>query len=168
MRACSLSHQHCWGRSPCPGRSAPGSLVAPQSHLRPLPSPAPGQRNGGGAGPAGPGRGRARMRSGPPSSAAAGARATTHRCLRGLRHQRFQAATPMSGSGLHPPCPAMAASRASRRQRGRRRGGRCHRMSRWPTAGWQRSLHGTRGRHGGEGGQGKEMKNRSNSFFFKI
>lgn len=125
-----LSHQHCWGRSPCPGRSAPGSHVALQPRLRPHPSPAPpGQRNGGGAGPAGQGWDRERTRSGPPSSAAAGVRVTSPRQLQGFRHRRFQEATPMSGSDLRPPCPAMVASRASRKRKGRRRGGRCRRMS---------------------------------------
>lgn len=134
-------YQHCWGRSPCPGRSAPASPVVPQLHLQPHPSPAPpGQRSGGGAGPAGPERGRARKRSGPPSSAAAGATVTIPRGQRGCRPRRFQAATLRSSSVLRLPCPAMAASRVSRRQRGRRRGARCHRMSRWPTADWQRSL----------------------------
>lgn len=128
LLSCSLSHRHCWGRSPYPGRSAPGSRAVPQPHPRPPPSPAPpGQRSGDGAGPR---RGRARTRTGPPSSAAAAVGATSRRCLQGFRRRRFLAATPMSGSGLRPPCPAMAASRASRRQRGRRRGGRCHRMSR--------------------------------------
>ena len=126
-----LSHQRCWGRSPCPGRNAPGSLVAHQPHIQLPPSPAPpGQRSGGGAGPAGPVRGRVRRRSGPPSSAAEAAGATTPRCRRGFRRRRFRAAAPTSGSGLRPPCPAMAASRASRRRRGRRRGARCRRMSR--------------------------------------
>lgn len=137
----SPSHLHCWGRNPCPDRTAPGSPVAPPPHHRPPPSPLPpGQRNGGGADPAGPGRGRVRRRSDPPSSAAGGVRVRSPRGLQGSRHLHFRAAAPTSGSGLRPPCPSMAASRASRRRRARRRGGRCHRMSRWPTAGWQRSL----------------------------
>lgn len=145
------SYQHCWDTSPCPGKSAPGSHVAPQQHLRPPPSPAPpGQRNGGDAGPAARGRGRARMRSGPPSSAAGEVRVRTLRRLRGSRPQHFQAATLMSSSALRLPCPAMGASRVSRKQIRRQRGARCHRMSRWPTADWQRSLQKTRG------GQGEE------------
>lgn len=126
----SLAHQRCWGRNPCPGRRAPGSHVALQPLLRPHPSPAPpGQRNGGGAGPAGQVWGTARTRSGPLSSAAVGVRAMNPRQLQGFRHRRFRAATPMSGSDLPPPCPAMVASRVSRKQRGRRRGGQCRRTS---------------------------------------
>ena len=147
VRELAFPHQRCWGRSPCPGRSAPGSHVVPQLPLRLPPSPAlPIQRNGGGAGPAGLGRGRVRKRTGPLSSAAR-VRLTTPQHLRGFRHRRFRAAMPMSDSDLHPPCPAMAASRASRRQRGRRREGRCHRMSQWRTAGWRRSLQGNRRRN---------------------
>lgn len=125
----AVPHLHCWGRSPCPGTSAPGSHLGPQPLLPPRPSPAPpGQRNGGG--PAGPGRGRARMRIGHPSSAAAEVKVTTPRLLPNLRLRRFRVTSPTSGSAPRPPCPATAASRASRRRRGRQRGGRCRRMSR--------------------------------------
>lgn len=135
----ALSHLRCWGRSPCPDRSAPGS---PAAH-RPLPpppahplrhplhrSPRPsGRRSAGGAGPAATGTGRGRTTSACPC--AAGAVGAT----RSLRRRRSPARPPRCRPAAGPPSGsarryhAMATSRASRRRKARRRAGRCRRRS---------------------------------------